>query len=507
MKKTNRNLISNVVNPSPDYYCTWQTQLYVTCGGTPAEQRKNIGERMLFKKEKPFGWAYFYEKARSDLFLVMDDSWDVPLDGNKEYYGSLILNDEKFPESIRGAVSNGEALKRLTKRIQSLGWKGLGGWVCAQESKLFTENFTTEQYWTERLKDANISGFSYWKVDWGKKSQNLQFRRMLTDLAKEFAPSLTIEHAVIQDAIPYSDVYRTYDVPAIFSIPMTMRKLKEVLCGKKTDNGYLGLINCEDEVYIAAAGGFTMGVMRHPFVGAFEDGRADCSFPAVHRNLKTKMQEVVRAVRWHRMAPAFGVREGDVYVDEKELCDTWRFENIGEEIESWWLNHPFFADMKDDSMSVSAPARISRGCALPEVTPNKDGNVPYIVASKHPNGVYSIVTLGRTLNRKYEIPRCNVSFRIDSADTVAVFGDYENLILETAYKKIKTVYMQDLADETAYDITENIIFEKQKITIPGELIQKIGTLSQSQEDTSEPGVVIRLILSDHKRYCTNEKFS
>jgi len=463
------------------------------------EQRKNIGERMLFEKEKPFGWAYFYENVKSDLFLVMDDSWDVPADGNTAYYGSLILNAEKFPEATQGRVSNAEALKHLTGRIKALGWKGLGGWICAQESRQFRGDLTTEQYWTQRIKEANASGFSYWKVDWGKKSKDMQLRRMMTDLAKKYAPNLTVEHAVIQEVIPYSDVYRTYDVPAILSVPMTIRKLKEVLLNQKSENGYLSLINCEDEVYIAAAGGFTMGVMRHPYVGTFADGRADCSFPAVHRNLKTKMQEVVRAVRWHRTAPAFGVGENELHVDEAELRDTWCFENIDEEIEAWWLKHPFFNGMKDDFISISAPARISRGCTLPKVIPNEEGNVPYIVASGHPNGVYSIATLGRTLNRTYAIPRCNVHFRIDSANTVAVFGDYENLILETAHKKMKAIYMQDLADETAYDVTENILLEEQRITIPGELIRKLGTLNQPLGDTSEPGVMIRLVISNENK--------
>ncbi|MBQ3489413.1 MAG: hypothetical protein IJA86_02360 [Clostridia bacterium] len=491
MKKTNINLIPDCSNPSPDYYCTWQTQLYATCGGTPAEQRKNIGERMLFEKEKPFGWAYFYEAARSDLFLVMDDSWDVPFDGNEAYYGSLILNDEKFPCATRNSTGNGAALKRLTDRIKALGWKGLGGWVCAQESRRFMGDLTIEQYWMERLRDANAAGFSYWKVDWGKKARDFQLRKMLTDLSRNIAPNLTVEHAVIPSIIPYSDVYRTYDVPAILSIPMTMRKLKEILGTEKTEYGYMGLINCEDEVYIAAAGGFTMGVMRHPYAGAFGDGRADCSFPSVHRNLKTKMQEVTRAARWHRIAPAFGVGGREVHIDDKELRDTWCFENIDEEIEAWWLKHPFFKDMKDHTMSVYAPARISRGCALPEAIPDENGNVPYMVAAGHPNGAYSIVTLGRTLNRMYEIPRCHVRFHIDSANTVAVFGDYKNLILEMTHKKMKSVYMQDLADETAYDVTDSVFFEGQEIIIPGELIRRIGTIAQSQDDTSEPGVIIR----------------
>ena len=69
MKKTEMNLVPDIVNPSPDYYCTWQTQLYATCDGKPARQRAILGEKAFFDTEKPFGWAYFYEKARGDLFF------------------------------------------------------------------------------------------------------------------------------------------------------------------------------------------------------------------------------------------------------------------------------------------------------------------------------------------------------------------------------------------------------------------------------------------------------
>ncbi len=78
MKKAETSLIPTRVNPTPDYYCTWQTQLYATSDGKPAGQRAIIGERALFDRERPYGWAYFYEQIRSDLYLVMDDSWDVP---------------------------------------------------------------------------------------------------------------------------------------------------------------------------------------------------------------------------------------------------------------------------------------------------------------------------------------------------------------------------------------------------------------------------------------------
>lgn len=495
MKKTNINLIPDCVNPSPDYYCTWQTQLYATCDGKPEAQRAIISEKALFDKEKPFGWAYFYEKARRDLFLIMDDSWDVPVIDDPAYYGSLILNKEKFPEAVNSTKTNAQALKKLSDKVKSLGWKGLGGWVCAQESEKFARNITLEEYWIQRLTDAGESGFAYWKVDWGKKARDIEFRKRLTNLGKKYAPDLVIEHAKIKDIIPYSDVFRTYDVPAIMSIPMTLEKLKEFISSVKINKVFSGIINCEDEAYIAAAGGFSMGIMRHPYDGAFINGNPDMSFPEVHRNLKTKIYEVIRAVRWHRIAPAFGVDGNNIFIDKSELQDTWHFINKTEEIEEWWFSTAGFSDcVKDDIVTKSAPARISRNCKLPEVFADKNGNVPYVIASKNPNGAFSVATLGRTFGRKYEIPQCDVFVSTEEAKNIAIFGEYKNLTIETAYSRIGSVLMQDLADDYAYDITESIVCKNNKIVIPGTLIKKIGTISQPDKDTSEPGVIINLII-------------
>ena len=493
MKKTNVDLIPHHKNPTPDYYCTWQTQLYATCDGKPQGQRAIIGEKALFQREKPFGWAYFYEKAREDLFLVMDDSWDVPLKEDRSYYGSLLLNSDKFPRSTENAKSNAEALKNLSQSIKALGWKGLGGWVCAQESTRFAENTNAEDYWKTRLRDAAEAGFSYWKVDWGKKSSNLEFRKMLTDLAREIAPDLVIEHAVIKDIIPLADVYRTYDVPAIMSIPMTMEKIAGLSDVSTIQEGNMGLVNCEDEAYIAAAGGFAMGIMRHPYQGTFVDGRADMSFPSIHRNLKTKMHEIIRAARWHRIAPAFSFDTKQLHIDPLHLQDTWHLQNVDEEIEAWWLNTPLIGDaIKDHVITKTAPARIARGCALPEVHADKNGNAPYVIAAKNPCGAFSVATLGRTTKRQYEIPKCTVTVDIGNADTVGVFGEYESLVMQNAHSRIHRILMQDLADDQAYDVTETVMIRENRIVIPGELIQKIGTISQPKEDTSEPGVLIKI---------------
>ena len=475
----NINLVPDTVNPSPDYYCTWQTQLFATSDGKPEKQRAIISSRALFDKEKPYGWAYFYENVREDLILVMDDSWDVPLSGDTSFYGSLILSNDKFP---------GMTLEELNKKIKSLGWKGLGGWICAQESAKHQNSHLSVDYWTERLSEANKAGISYWKVDWGKSSRDISFRKMLTEQGKIHVPSLTIEHAVVKDIIPHCDVFRTYDVPAIMSIPMTMEKLADVL---SLSHG--GLINCEDEAYIAAAGGFTMGIMRHPYSGTLPNGNADMSFPHIHRNLKTKMYEVIRAVRWHRIAPAFKLSNNSISISSEHLSDTWEFINKNEEIEEWWFKQAAIRDfINNDTLTKTAPAFISRNTGLPNVVPDENGLVPYVVASKNPNGAFSIVTCGRTIGRSYIIPKCNISVNVEGSDTVGIFGEYKNLILENT-GSISKVLIQDPASDSAFDITCRIHTENKRIIKPGEIIHTFGTMSQPEHDTSEPGVIIKLI--------------
>ena len=492
MKYTPLNLIPDTVNPSPDYYCTWQTQLYATSDGKPSAQRAVLSEYALFGKEKPFGWAYFYPEARRDLIFVMDDSWDVPPDGDRSWYGSLLLNGEKFPEATASG-DNGQSLRRLADRIRSVGWKGLGGWVCAQESRR-RQISAPEDYWAQCLREANIGTLSYWKVDWGAKCLNADFRRRLTDLGRIHAPHLTVEHAKIHEILPCSDIFRTYDVPAIFSIPMTMEKLRQALSVGITVPDCAGLVNCEDEAYMAAAGGFTMGIMRHPFRGPFPNGKEDMSFPSVHRNLKSKMCEVLRAVRWHRIAPAFAADCRYVRVSPLTLTDTWLFDCRESEIEEWWFTDPLIKErLSDNTVTVTAPLAIARNCELPYVEADAEGEMPYMIASRNPNGVFSVATLGRTKARRYWIPHCRVTAEIGSADTVGVFGEYSELILHTDGKEISLILAQDLASKRAVDITDDIRIEKNRIVISGPLIRAVGTSAQSVEDTSEPGLLLKIV--------------
>lgn len=123
--------------------------------------------------------------------------------------------------------------------------------------------------------------------------------------------------------------------------------------------------------------------------------------------------------------------------------------------------------------------------------PDENGEVPYLLAARNPNGVFSVAALGRTRERSYFIPRCRVTAEIGDAETIGVFGDYGALILKTAGKKPRAVLMQDLAGERAFDITEDVSISDGTVTIPGDLIRQIGTMENPAGDTSEAGVLIR----------------
>ena len=149
--------------------------------------------------------------------------------------------------------------------------------------------------------------------------------------------------------------------------------------------------------------------------------------------------------------------------------------------------------MKDNVLTKGAPAIISREIEPPQVFADENGNKPYVVASKNPNGAVSIATLGRTLGREYFIPKCDISLCGGDSTCFGVFGDYRNLTIKTDLDLGSvTVLMQDLADDVSYDVTEAVEISEGKIVIPGSLISEIGALAQPEGDTSDVGVVIKL---------------
>ena len=478
------SLIPNFPSKAPDYFCTWNVQGY-TCSHWPKDGiRMAMNEKNMFGDSAYQNWVNFFPKIRKDLFFVMDDSWDIPQNENTKKSTSLglvELNQERFP-SYTGSPA--ERLKKLCAAVEAKGWKGLGGWICAQEAPV-AGPVDPDSYWTERLKSANEAGFVYWKVDWGKECRNNDWRKQLTKLARIYAPNLWIEHAMNEEIISTSDAFRTYDVENVISQPVTIQRIVNLL-KYKTIGDAKGIINCEDEPYIAVGLGCAIGVMRHPFVGNNPNNTTDFAFPPVGRDIKNRIDEVVRAVKWHRIAEPFGV--GSAFsIDTIKLTDYWV---LGER-ETWNRAHK-----TGDTLRESAPARVSRGLALPMVFTSSQKQ-PFVLSSLYPNGALAIVTIGRGISHEYITERIKIEQSIPSVDEpIGIFGDYESLTLVLP-EKLKSsdyrIWGQDLAGDSQVEISNDIAIQDNKIFISGDLIRKVGLSAASKGDKSDPGLVVKFI--------------
>ncbi|HHT27482.1 MAG TPA: hypothetical protein GXZ82_09580 [Firmicutes bacterium] len=509
--RVNRNLVPSEPGITPSYWCTWAAQNYAYGQGAETLDyqllegkqgallaRNALNEEQLFGEK---GWLRtFYPGVRGDLLVVLDDGWDVPFDIEQQpdYFGCLELSVERFP-SFTGEPS--VRLAQLSRAVRNLGWKGLGLWVAAQEAAgAWKPGMTQEGYWRERLRWSHAAGIKYWKVDWGKHAGSPGFRRMLTALARQEAPELIIEHIKtigpenaadgrapqefierIAGLSAFAAVVRTYDVTAPLSIPTTLDRTTGLLASAPAFNGS-GLINCEDEPYIAAALGCAIGVMRHPLIGLRPQGDLDPFFGGPHC-AKRRLDEVVRAVRWQRSAPACGFSEGAVEVDERILWDEWTYKQG----ETWRTK------LVGERLRQGAPARVARGLPLPQVA--AEGEPPYVVASHHPNGAVAIAALPRTSPELGSyMPAADVTLDLsafDSVGPIGVFGRYRSLTLQYPRSlRNARVWAQDLAADWCVEITADVELSDNRLCVPGKVISHIGIAGAASGDLSAPGMVL-----------------
>ena len=477
-----RNLVPEKPSSAPDYLCTWNLQCYRSNQDGPVKNRAEMVEENFFGDGPYQGWASLYPAIREDLFLVLDDSWDIPRDmnerGGNPYFGTVRLDTTRFP-SFKGEPA--QRLKALSDRFTGLGWKGLGGWICAEKAGTSPE-VPDSVYWPQRLREAQEAGIRYWKVDWGKNQGSGEWRKQLTRWGREYAPELIIEHAMNPEFIAFSDTYRTYDVENITAQTVTIDRVAQYL-RYSPEAPAQGIINCEDEPYIAAGLGCAIGIMRHPFVGALPSGRADIGFPTSGRNLKCRLDEVVRGVRWHRIALPFASDGVSFAVDPVILEDGWIYA-----FDESWIRHEV-----GDTVRVSAPARVSRNMPLPKVG-SEDPARPFVLSSRYPGGAVAVATVGRSLGREYVLQEVPVEVEVPStASPVGVFGRYGSLTLTyPAPLGGVRVLAQDLAGKEAVDITGRVTVEGNRLTIPGAVISEIGLMAATEGDVSDPGLVLKL---------------
>ena len=451
------NIIPKLKVNTPNYWCSWLTQnevakqLYncadeeekslVFLGDQGAQKARNVlDENALFGK---IGLIYQFPEVRKSLFFMLDDGWDVDYDvhPNKSLssFGSLSLSEKRFPSCVG---NDSERLKQLNEKVKKEGWRGLGIWVCAQKSG---EDFDTPfeldkkiySYWKERILMSKYAGVEYWKVDWGVQCESDGFRKMLTDLGKEFFPELIIEHASchhpingdfekgktrfidnegskikFENTAKYSEVFRSYDVTDPLSVSTTLDRV-QFLLGINS-----GLINCEDELYLGAVLGCCVGVMRSKYANP-------------------KLDEVIATARWHSIAPAFS--GGQINVSKEIKSD----EHVFDVKDTW------FSPIIGKKVVQSAPRIVARNLQLPTVSGE---NTPYILLSKNPNGVVSIGAINSSSKNGQNESLPTVSMNVESPEYIGVFGWFDSLKIN--FEKVpKTIYVQSLIRGDAKEIS------------------------------------------------------
>ena len=457
------SLVPETPSTVPDYFCTWNVQGFVACYSNAQIQADAMTEANLFGTGPHQNWISFYPKVRGDLTFLLDDAFDFPVgvERNHPLRGSIELHPSRFP-SCTGTPA--ERLAKLSRDVKARGWRDLGLWICNSRPNVEELPVSSDAYWTERLRWSQEAGVRNWKVDWGIGLPNKQLWKFrVTAEGRRAAPDVWIEFG------KQGDLYRTYDVHVYTSIPETIRRIAAFLEDK--DPKDRRLINCEDEVYIGAATASSYGVMRHPFAGTLPNGKPDGFFVSDFRDVKRRMDEVVRAVRWHRIAQP--TPKGDDFaVDGEQL---------------------------NDFKSKPAPARLTRGgLPLPVVSVADGGERPYVLAARHRDGEAAVATTPRNLGvngrRTLVFPRADVTLEVGSLDRpVGIFGEYASLTLVTRSElKGRRILAQDLAGDVPVDITGEVKVGDGRLTIPGSVIHRVGLMAARPCDLSDPGLVLAI---------------
>ncbi len=484
------NLIPETPGKTPNYWCTWAAQNYIwgqgatsmnnqlLFGGAGLETgRANLNEQEIFK---PNGWASLFSKVRSDLIFVVDDGY-YP----KNDMTALQLNPLKFPSYFD--IDPAKNLEKFNNDLKKAGWRGLGLWTRRVAEP--------DQAATERLAWSHAADILYWKVDTGDNGSKY------SELAKQAHLGLIIENSIAAgpfnhgpnnraatnygssrlDMLKHDDVVRIYDRDQPLSLPTSIDRVAALLETAAGQPDAKAIINCEDEVYLGAALGCSVGIFRSPYIGLRPSGDMDI-YMGGPRHPKQRMDEVTRAIRWHRIAPPYSANITPFATDTEVLSDSWKC-SLGD---SWDMS------ANDKVATQTAPARVARGIPLPEVTAAEDK--PWVLASRHQNGAVSVAALGRiTPEKGYFIPQADVEIQAgDMPPALGVFGRYRSLtfIFSQSIPIKSKILAQDLAGDTAVDISTKVTIQNNRLTIPGSVIDQIGLSAATKGDLSDPGLVI-----------------
>lgn len=487
------NFITKNSTPSYDYMCTWELQ-EVTAGKLGIHSDDGtVDQRDVLTDEYLFGTEEYYHPCnkaeRAGLYLLLDDGWDVPF-GSKNsldverFFGTCDPNQERFPGYGDTPV---ERLRTLVEKAKALGYAGVGLWIATETGGSGKGDLgvgdQARAYWAERAAWCEEAGITYWKIDWGKHG-DAEYRKMMTEVLRENAPHIIVEHAVCQspysqmgdiesrrkqtaENLPLCDVFRLYDVVKPFTDSSMLMRIDEAMSasvGMKPLYGTKGILNAEICSNICAAFGCAIGIMSGD---------------------QTNTSDTA-CLHWHRLAPPFSIYDTDFKKSEEYLTDSYFFDRNP----VWWLK------VRGKRYEETAPAVMVRGCELPEVTPVGE-LMPFVVASRNPiTGAYSIATIKRTVNPNVGIiALADIRFKVGGFDVpIGIFGYYNSLTLvfDKPIGKAR-IYIQDLMSDEAKDVTESCVIDGASVTLSGDDMRYFGTYARSDEDKADPSFLVKVI--------------
>ena len=505
------NLVPEARSTAPNYWCTWYAQNYWQQRGgeiTDFSKLTNPGAREELTYDHIFnekdGWATTYlPQGRNDWIFLIDHGWQTKKETERIYGGgaffSMIIDPNDFEEYAN--TDPQEALRLFNEEIQAHGWRNLGLWVRGNVSPENAERF---------VKWSKHAGVTYWKIDGGdtgafnsfKAKQQyypeliLEYVTGASNLTPNFDqpdrksyPSVYAEGGNKQQGMlkvmQNSDVFRTYDASPILMSTTTLRRTHDILKQTQNQEKYISILNLQDDCNAAAALGCLVASKRHPnHMERLYQGKDLHQQLAGKRRMQFRINEPERFGRWSRIAPAFAAGIGTYLHSENDLVDCYPFTQA----DTW--NKATWGKM----VYQSAPAIMARNMPLPQV--EIDGDAPYVMATTYPNGPVCVATEGRVKpSNQWYHPRAKVTIQVkDHTQPIGVFGHYNTLtiVFDHSLDTISHVWAQDLLANHAEDITSQITIENNKLTIPGKLIDKIGTSAGDKDDESAPGLVIRL---------------
>ena len=125
----------------------------------------------------------------------------------------------------------------------------------------------------------------------------------------------------------------------------------------------------------------------------------------------------------------------------------------------------------------------------------RDGEVPFVVASRHPEGALSLAALPLLDPAKGSwTPAAEARFdaALEPGVPVGVFGRFGSVVLDDRTEG-RRVAARDLLGGEPVDLTARCVREAGRIVLPGDALAAVGASRNPPGDDSEPGALVEVV--------------